>query len=299
MGEWCNQQMLRYLMRKANRVFVFGLIALAVAASLAAQQTGGAGAVSGHVRGPGGASVPGATVILTEKETGARKQTWSDEEGNYVFAGIAPGTYKLEISLVGFRDDVRDPVPVSADKALKVNVALVMAGPATTEMAAARRGSSGGGASASSGAVQRRSTAGQDNGGQGFLGGATESAGITGDAGAVRFSESGGNGGQGDTAAQSEAGNQGESNGPTGDMSASAANSFLLSGGTGVGPGAAGGFPGGPGEFGGRGQGGEGGGFAGGGSGGQGPGGQGGFGGGGGFGGRGAGGGRGDLGQEE
>src|SRR5207253_10327058 len=91
--------------------------------------SGTSGAITGHVRGPGGVAVPGATVELIEAQTGERKQTWTDESGNYTLAGVNPGTYKLQISLVGFRTDIRQPVPVVAGKALNVNVALVMALP--------------------------------------------------------------------------------------------------------------------------------------------------------------------------
>ena len=90
---------------------------------------GTGGAITGHVRGPGGVAIPGATVELIETQTGERKQTWSDESGNYTLTGVNPGTYKLQVSLVGFRTDVRQPVPVVAGKALQVNVALVMALP--------------------------------------------------------------------------------------------------------------------------------------------------------------------------
>src|SRR5206468_9782997 len=74
-------------------------------------------------------AIPGATVELIETQTGERKQTWSDESGNYTLTGVNPGTYKLQVSLVGFRTDVRQPVPVVAGKALQVKVALVMALP--------------------------------------------------------------------------------------------------------------------------------------------------------------------------
>jgi len=74
--------------------------------------------VSGHVRGPGSVSVPGATVLLVNPQTGVRKEAWSDESGNYAFHDVPPGTYRLEISLVGFGTDVRDPVPVTAGQPL-------------------------------------------------------------------------------------------------------------------------------------------------------------------------------------
>ena len=96
--------------------------------------------MEGHIRGPGDVSVPGATVELINLKTGERKETWSDGAGNYVLKGIAPGTYKLQVNLLGFRPDVRQPVPVAAGKTLKVGVALRMALPPEAGPANARRG---------------------------------------------------------------------------------------------------------------------------------------------------------------
>ena len=77
------------------------LVALMPGVALA--QAEQAGTVTGHVRGPGSVSVPGATVEITELSTGERKATWTDEAGNYRFPDVAPGTYRLEVSLIGFR----------------------------------------------------------------------------------------------------------------------------------------------------------------------------------------------------
>ena len=106
--------------------FVGKLVAFGVlATSLLLGQIPSTGTISGHVRAPGGVSAPGATVQLTNPQTGERKETWTDESGDYAFSGLAPGNYRLDVSLVGFRSDSREPIPVTSDKTLKVNVALV------------------------------------------------------------------------------------------------------------------------------------------------------------------------------
>lgn len=212
--------------------------ALFLPATLNGQQAPAGGMLNGHVRGPGGVSVPGATVNLIEKQSGARKETWTDEDGNYAFTGVAPGNYRLTISLVGFQVDVRDPVPISSDKPLKVNIALVMANPGGPN-AAAPAGVSGGlnnsralspealerlrNIHAQGGAVQKETQAAAMNG---EMGGAAGE-----DSGNVRFSEGASTGGaaQGEPAA--EGAPEGDSNSSSLDMGASAANSFLLAGG--------------------------------------------------------------------
>src|SRR2546426_9507790 len=86
-----------------KRALLLGVVGvsygLLVAANAASQATGPAtqttpGIVTGHVRGPGGVDVPGATVKLIETQTGERKETWSDEAGDYNPAGGGAGAYK-------------------------------------------------------------------------------------------------------------------------------------------------------------------------------------------------------------
>lgn len=204
-------------------------------ANSVSQETPNAGIVTGHVRGPGGVSVPGATVILTEKQSGGRKETWTDEEGNYAFAGLVPGDYKLTVSLVGFRDDARDPVPVSDSKPLKVNIALVLARPEGAETVARQR-SQGGPPNLESlppDVRERiRNRMAQGGGTQAF---GTE-GGMNGEAGndqsGVRFAEGAAAGGAGQNDSMNGGTNSADTNPSSADLGASASNSFLLSGGT-------------------------------------------------------------------
>jgi hypothetical protein len=206
------------------------------------------GTVAGHVRGPGGVSVPGATIQLTNPQTGERKETWTDEAGNFAFTGLMPGSYRLDISLAGFRADSREPVPVTSAKALRVNVALVMSLPESAQkvQAAARpadnrqAGPGGGrGRSPSLGEFQDPTGEGAGPGGVG---------------GGLRIAQ--GNGAEGPAAPEGQT--------EEADNSTSAANSFLLGGGMGnvAAPGGGGfggrggrgggmGFGGGPGDGGG------------------------------------------------
>ena len=248
------------------------------------------GAVTGHVRGPGGVSVPGATVQITNPQSGERKETWTDESGNYTFAGLIPGTYRLDVSLLGFRPDSREPVPVTTGGTLKVNVALVVAVPEAEapQQARAAASSSGNYATLPGGGRNRTGNFGD------FQNSTGEGGGANGTGASLRISESNG----------AEAPASAEAPPEEADTSTSANNSFLLGGGMGEAPTPGGGFGGGRGgRGGGMGGfgGGPGGGPGGGGSpfgGGGGPGGGGGFGGGGGgfgggFGGGGGGGARG------
>ena len=205
-----------------------GIMLLAPAAALAQV----AGSVKGHVSGPGGVEAPGATVTLVDKQTGERKLTWTDEEGNYTISGVKPGAYKLEISLIGFRTEMREPVQVSAGQGADVNLQLSIAVPEASPTPARPRFPSGAAESENRQSLPPEVLA--------RLRGAAESAAGEGEMGSgeanVRSMEGTG----------SAALSQGESSNGTGnasqeeflspDAAASAANSFLLSGSVGRAP---------------------------------------------------------------
>ncbi len=61
------------------------------------------GSVVGTVTDPSGATVPGATVTITGKTTGAERSDKTDAGGRYSFVNVLPGTYDLKVSATGFR----------------------------------------------------------------------------------------------------------------------------------------------------------------------------------------------------
>jgi hypothetical protein len=191
--------------------------------------------------------VPAATVQLINLQTGERKETLTDEEGNFTFTGIPAGNYRLSLSLVGFRPDVREPVPVTPAKLLKINLAMVLAMPEGDVAGAVRPSTSlgdgersrtmsdsrtaepplrrrnGNLAALPAGARNRgQQSAGSENSsGEGAGGESAE-----GEEGVIRIAgNAGAENGGGENAAVSEAENP--------DTSTSAANSFLLVGGVG------------------------------------------------------------------
>ena len=200
------------------------MLLLAVVPAIALAQAEPTGTITGHVRGPGGVSVPGATVEITQLSTGERKATWTDEAGNYRLPDVVPGTYRLEVSLVGFRKDTREPVPVTVGKSLAVDVALVIDLPNAGEAASRVSPGRSGGPSARpenlplpEGRRQARL------GGQAAEESLPEANGGTAE-GNVRFAEG----------AASTAMPAGDAGPVEENAAASAANSFLLAGSTGI-----------------------------------------------------------------
>ncbi len=61
-----------------------------------------AGDITGVVRDPSGAIIPGAAVTLTSAATGSERATTTDQSGAYRFALLRPGTYTVTATAPGF-----------------------------------------------------------------------------------------------------------------------------------------------------------------------------------------------------
>ncbi len=109
------------------------LAALAIAVlipALAMAQTE-SGKVTGSVTDQSGAVLPGVTVNLKSVDRATTRTTVTNNAGEYVFAGLVPGTYEVTAELSGFSTrQVRTTVPVGAT----VNVNVQMAVGAQTEV---------------------------------------------------------------------------------------------------------------------------------------------------------------------
>jgi hypothetical protein len=215
------------------------LAAVILSAAAMAQSPGG-GTIAGHVRGPRGVSVPGATVDLIESQTGERKETWTDETGNYILTGVTPGSYTLEVSLLGFREDVREPVPVTAGQQLRVNISLLINVPENSGLASRPGGPASG--SMPNGKLLPRNPSSLPPGARERLRQLATQGAISGgppvDRGGVEQPQGAANLRFSDNAASAEPtqnggsppGSESDAGGGPGGAEASASNSFLLSG---------------------------------------------------------------------
>jgi hypothetical protein len=75
---------------------------LAVIVPVAAFGQGFQGGLRGSVKDPGGV-IPGVEMVLTNESTNISRSTVTNERGEYVFAAVDPGTYKLKASLTGYK----------------------------------------------------------------------------------------------------------------------------------------------------------------------------------------------------
>src|ERR1700752_5195284 len=77
-------------------------IALALTSRLWAQ-TAGTGAVVGVLTDSSHAVIPGATVLITNNQTGQARSTTTDASGTYNLSLLPPAVYSLRFSKPGFR----------------------------------------------------------------------------------------------------------------------------------------------------------------------------------------------------
>src|SRR5580700_6559125 len=82
------------------------VLILAVVASLSLLQALAQGettsAIVGQIRDTTNAVVPGATVTITNPETGLRRSAKTDGSGRFNFPQLKPGTYSVKVEAPGF-----------------------------------------------------------------------------------------------------------------------------------------------------------------------------------------------------
>jgi hypothetical protein len=103
-----------------------------LAASLALALTGPllkaespAGSLRGEVTDPSGALVPGAKILVSSDHLSAT--LWADEAGQWVVAGLEPGTYEVTVSSDGFAPFDKNGLVVSAGDQSELDATLDLA----------------------------------------------------------------------------------------------------------------------------------------------------------------------------
>ena len=116
-------------MKKHTRaVFVSMLVAIALAGAVRAQSNGGNATISGHVKDPQSANVPGATVTLFGRDRTFSIVTTPDSGGAYSFKHLAPGEYLIEAGATGFALAPAQTIAVTRGQSATLDVALQLSG---------------------------------------------------------------------------------------------------------------------------------------------------------------------------
>src|SRR5687767_9080859 len=93
----------RHTPRRATLRLIAAACVLSLTSTMAFAQGSTTATVRGTVQDPSGGVLPGATVTATNTGTKGMQTAVSDDRGQYLFAGLFPGTYDLKAELSGFK----------------------------------------------------------------------------------------------------------------------------------------------------------------------------------------------------
>jgi Carboxypeptidase regulatory-like domain len=93
----------------------------------------GYGSIVGSVTDDSGATIPTATVTVTQDSTGRVTTVQTSGQGAYVFPSLTPAEYTISVTSAGFETSQKHGVVLQADQSLTLNVQLAV-GAATTSV---------------------------------------------------------------------------------------------------------------------------------------------------------------------
>jgi hypothetical protein len=88
----------------------FSLLFLVLTAGAISTFSQGTQSISGTVKDPSGGAIPGATVTITQTDTGSVRTFTTDASGGYAVPNLAVGTYTVEVKATGFSTVVRSGI---------------------------------------------------------------------------------------------------------------------------------------------------------------------------------------------
>jgi hypothetical protein len=94
--------------RHGSRFLLLAMVAFAIAlltASLHAQTD--TAQIQGSVSDPTGAAIPGATITVTNLDTGAAQTVKSDDAGNFTVSALVRGHYSAKVEAAGFQTEIQ------------------------------------------------------------------------------------------------------------------------------------------------------------------------------------------------
>jgi Carboxypeptidase regulatory-like domain len=106
----------------ATRIVLLVLALSLMSLPALAQST--AGRVLGRVSDQSGASVAGATVVVTDTQRGTSRTLATDTSGDYVAADLIPGEYKIHIQAKGFKSVERPNITIEVATDVRVDFSL-------------------------------------------------------------------------------------------------------------------------------------------------------------------------------
>ena len=100
------------------------VVSLLLAAGLASAQT--FGQITGRVLDASGGVLPGASITVTNPQTGVAATEEANTAGVYVFPNLLPGTYNVKVELQGFQSAVRNSVELQTQQTVRLDFSLAI-----------------------------------------------------------------------------------------------------------------------------------------------------------------------------
>ncbi|MDZ7638430.1 MAG: carboxypeptidase regulatory-like domain-containing protein [Bryobacterales bacterium] len=112
--------------KRIHAVIAMFAVLAAVWCTPAAFAQGDTAAISGYVRDASGAVVPGAPVVIRNEATQVERRSSSNESGYYVISGLAPATYTVSVSAVGFKRADKTGITLTSGIGVNADIALAV-----------------------------------------------------------------------------------------------------------------------------------------------------------------------------
>lgn len=103
-------------------ILIFGLLCC-----VSARAQGINAAISGVIKDPQDAVLPGATITIKNLDTGLVKQSSSDPGGYYRAIGLIPGHYEIRVAHQGFETHIRTGITLTVAQEAAMNFSLTLA----------------------------------------------------------------------------------------------------------------------------------------------------------------------------
>src|SRR5215212_7379417 len=108
------------------RFLAYTLVTFLVPCLVSAQDT--RGNISGTITDSQSAVIAGATVIVTNLDTGTTTRLVSNRSGYYEAPLLLPGSYSVTVEMAGFKKSVRTGVTLTLSEQIQINVQLEVGG---------------------------------------------------------------------------------------------------------------------------------------------------------------------------
>jgi hypothetical protein len=109
-------------MRLVSARFVSAFILFASTLAMYAQND--RGTITGELKDQAGAVVPNATVVATNRDTGAVSRTTTTDTGNYTIPSLQVGVYTISVEVKGFKRFVQENIEIQVATTNRIDIGL-------------------------------------------------------------------------------------------------------------------------------------------------------------------------------